>query len=164
MATAREEGNFEIVLADAGEEILTSVKTYNTAVDFPALTETNPTERPWLEYGIGGKLDEDEYVKLYFTSVATDNICYADSKINIPVTRQNLKTGSISSQVLTAKDFDDWLAAGATGIPCTAGKRTYLGKYKIGAKQVVKLGNYTGKDSLDKSNARVLMVAYDDTA
>lgn len=164
MAAGREEGIIEIVTSDAGEEILTSVKKYNTAVDFPALTETNPTERPWLEYAIGGQLEEDEYVKLYFTPVATDNVVAADSKVNIPITKQNLKTGSISSAVLTAEDFDDWLAAGATGIPCTAAKRTYLGKYKVGAKQVIKLGNYTGKDSLDKSNARVLAVLYDDTA
>jgi len=164
MSAAREEGIFEIVLADAGEEVLTSVKKYNTATVFPALTETNPTERPWLEYEIGGQRDEDEFVKLYFTSVSTDNVVYSDSKVEIPVTTQNLKTGSISAGVLTPADFDDWLAAGATGITCTAAKRTYLGKYQVKAKQILKLGNYTGRDSLDKNNARILMVAYDDTA
>jgi len=164
MVAAREEGIIEIVLADAGEEIQTSVKRYNTAVDFVALTETNPTERPWLEYGIGRAMNEDEYIKLYITTVATDNVVYSSSKISIPCTKQNLTTGSISSMVLTAGDFDTWAAATTTGIPCTAGVRTYLGKYKVPAKQVIKLGNYTAKDSLDKNNGRILMVPYDDTA
>lgn len=106
---------------------------------------------------------EDEYVKVYFTSVATDNVVAAKSLISIPVTTQNQTTGSISSGVLTAPDFDVWNDAGATGVPCTAGVRTYLGKYKVKAKQILKLGNYTAKDSLDKGNGRILMVPYDDT-
>lgn len=164
MATAREEGILEIVLTDAGEEIQTSVKKYDTAVDFPSAAESTPSERPWLEYGIGRAVNEDEYVKLYFTPVATDNVVYSSSKISIPVTTQNLTTGSVSSGVLTAKDFDDWLTASTTGIPCTAGVRTYLGKYKVKAKQVLKLGNYTADKSLDKANGRILCVVYDDTA
>jgi len=159
----REEGIFEIVISDAGEEINTTIKKYDTAVDFPALAVTTPSERPWLEYGIGRAANEDEYVKLFFTSVATDNVTYDDSIVSIPVTTQNLTTGSISTGSLTAKDFDTWLAAGTTGVVCTAGVRTYLGKYKVKAKQVLKLGNYTCKDSLDKANGRILMVAMDDT-
>ena len=164
MAAEREEGYIELVLTDAGEEIQTSVKGYDTAVDFPAVAETTPSERPWLEYGLGGAVLEDEFIKLYVTTAATDNIVAANCKISVPVTSQNLTTGSVSSRVLTANDFDELLAAGATGIPCTAGVRTYLGKRKVGAKQVVKLGNYTAKNNLDKSNGRVLMVVYDDTA
>jgi hypothetical protein len=163
MPAAREEGIIEIVLSDAGEEINTTVKKYNTAVDFPPACETTPSERPWLEYGIGRAVNEDEYVKLYFTPVATDNVVASASKISIPITTQNLTTGSVSSGVLTADDFDVLQEAGATGVPCTAGVRTYLGKYKVKAKQVLKLGNYTAKDSLDKANGRILCVVYDDT-
>lgn len=163
MAAAREEGILEIVISDAGEEISRTVKKYNTAVDFPSICETNPTERPYLEYGIGDAVGEDEYVKLYFTPVATDSVVAGVSKISIPVTTQNLKTKSISSGVLTAANFDVLAAAGATGVPCTAGVRTYLGKSKVGAQQVLKLGNYTVKDGLDKSNGRILTVLYDDT-
>lgn len=164
MAAAREEGIIEIVLSDAGEEINTTVKKYNTAVDFVPACETTPTERPWLEYGIGRAVNEDEYVKLYFTPVATDNVVAASSKISIPITTQNLTTGSVSSGALTPSDFDVFQAAGATGVPCTAGVRTYLGKYKVKAKQILKLGNYTAKDALDKGNGRILCVVYDDTA
>lgn len=164
MALTREEGILEIVLSDAGEEINTTVKKYNTAVDFPALAETNPSERPFLEYGIGRAVNEDEYVKVFFTPVATDNVVAGNSKVSIPVTTQNLTTGNISSGVLTATDFDDWLAASTTGVPCTAGVRTYLGKYKVKAKQILKLGNYTVQTGLDKSNGRILAVVYDDTA
>lgn len=164
MAAAREEGIIEIVLADAGEEINTTVKTYSTAVDFPALTETNPSERPWLEYGIGRAVNEDEYIKLFFTSAATDNVPYAVSKISIPITKQNLTTGSVSSGTLTAANFDDWKDAAGTGVTCTAGVRTFMGKYKVPAKTIVKLGNYTVKDALDKLNGKILMVPYDDTA
>jgi hypothetical protein len=163
MPAAREEGIIEIVLSDAGEEINTTVKKYNTAVDFPTSAETTPSERPWLEYGIGRAVNEDEYVKLYFIPAQTDNIVADVSKVNIPITTQNLTTGSISSGVLTAKDFDLWAAAGSTGIPCTAGERRYLGKYKVPAKQVLKLGNYTARDSLDKLNGKILIVPYDDT-
>jgi len=159
----REEGIMEIVLSDAVEEISRSVRKYNTATQFPALTETNPSERPYLEYGVGGPVEEDEYVKLFITTVATDNLVASVSKIEIPYTRQNLKTGSISSGVLTGTDFDDWNAASSTGLPCTANVRTYLGKYKVGAKQILKLGNYTVKGELDKSNGRLLLVPYDDT-
>jgi hypothetical protein len=163
MAAAREEGIIEIVLSDAGDEINTTVKKFNTAVDFPDAAETTPSERPWLEYGIGRAVNEDEKVKLYFTSKATDNIVADDSKISIPVTFKNLTTGSISSSVLTANDFDDWDDAGSSGIAATAGKRTYLGEYVVGAKRVLKLGNYTAKSELDKGNGRILMVPYDDT-
>jgi hypothetical protein len=163
MAPAREEGIIEIVLSDAGEEINTTVKKYNTVVDFPDASVTTPSERPWLEYGIGRAVNEDEYVKVYFTSAVTDNVVAANSLISIPVTTQNQTTGSISSGVLTAPDFDVWNDAGATGVPCTAGVRTYLGKYRVKAKQILKLGNYTAKDSLDKGNGRILMVPYDDT-
>jgi hypothetical protein len=163
MVAVREEGLFEIVLSDAGDEINTTVKIYNTAVDFPALTETNPSERPFLEYGIGRAVTEDEKIKLYFTSAATDNVVYSDSKVSIPVTKKNLSTGSISSGVLTPADFDVWQAAGSTGVACTAGVRTYLGEYVVGAKRVIKLGNYTVAKGLDKSNGRILAVPYDDT-
>ena len=163
MVAVREEGQIEIVLSDAGEEINTTVKKYSTSVDFPALAETTPSERPWLEYGIGRAVNEDEYVKLFFTSTATDNVPYAVSKISIPITKQNLTTGSISSGVLTAGDFDDWKTASTTGVVCTAGVRTFMGKYKVPAKTILKLGNYTVKESLDKSNGRVLLVPYDDT-
>lgn len=163
MPAAREEGIIEIVLSDAGEEINTTVKKYNTAVDFPPSAESTPSERPWLEYGIGRAVNEDEYVKLYFIPAQTDNIIADVSKVNIPITTQNLTTGSVSSGVLTAKDFDLWAAAGSTGIPCTAGERRYLGKYKVPAKQVLKLGNYTARDSLDKLNGKILIVPYDDT-
>lgn len=163
MVAVREEGIIEIVLSDAGEEINTTVKKYNTAVDFPAASVTTPSERPWLEYGIGRAVNEDEYVKVFFTSASTDNVVAASSLVSIPVTTQNLTTGSISSGVLTAEDFDHWLAASTTGVTCTAGVRTYLGKYRVKAKQILKLGNYTAKDSLDKGNGRVLMVPYDDT-
>ena len=164
MVAAREEGIFEIVLSDAGDEINTTVKKYNTAVDFPTSAETTPSERPWLEYGIGRPVGEDEKVKLYFTPVETDNIVAASSKVNIPITKKNETTGSISSGVITATDFDEWNDASSTGITATAGKRTYLGEFVVGAKQTIKLGNYTAKGELDKSNGRVLMVAYDDTA
>lgn len=163
MVAAREEGQIEIVLSDAGEEINTTVKKYSSSVDFPPLAETTPSERPWLEYGIGRAVNEDEYVKLFFTSAATDNVPYAVSKISIPITKQNLTTGSVSSGVLTAEDFDEWKTASTTGIVCTAGVRTFLGKYKVPAKTIIKLGNYTVKESLDKSNGRVLLVPYDDT-
>jgi hypothetical protein len=164
MASAREEGIVEIVLADAGEEINTRVKKYNTSVDFPAAAVTTPSERPFLEYGIGRAVNEDEYVKLYFTSKATDAVVGADSHISIPVTTMNLTTESISSGVLTDEDFDVLNDAGAAGVTCTAGVRTYLGKYRVPSKTILKLGNYTSKDSLDKSNGRVLIVLYDDTA
>ena len=163
MPAAREEGILEIVLSDAGEEINKTVKKYNTAVDFPTLAESTPSERPWLEYGIGGAVGEDEYVKLYFTPNATDNVVAASSKINIPITTQNLKTKSVSSGVLTASDFDVLSAAGATGVVCTVGVRTYLGKKKVGAQQVLKLGNYTAASNMDKGNGRILCVLYDDT-
>lgn len=165
MAAAREEGIFEIVLSDANDQISKTVKTVNTAVDFPALAETNPTERQWLEYGLGGPIPEFGKVKLYFTPVGTDNIVYSDSKVNIPVTLNNLAVegGFVSSDVLTAGSFDDWLAAGATGIACTAGKRTYLGEFQLGAKLNMKLGNRSVLGP-DKNNGRLLMVAYDDTA
>jgi hypothetical protein len=163
MPAEREEGIIEIVLSDAGEEINTTVKKYNTAVDFPATTETTPSERPWLEYGIGRAVNEDEYVKVYFTSAASDNIVADVSKVSIPITTQNLTTGSVSSGVLTANDFDVWSNAGSTGVSCTAGERKYLGKHKVPAKQVLKLGNYTAKDNLDKLNGKILVVPYDDT-
>ena len=66
MAAAREEGILEIVLSDAGEEINKTVKKYNTAVDFPALAETTPSERPWLEYGIGAAFATGKSSHLYF--------------------------------------------------------------------------------------------------
>lgn len=163
MVALREEGILEIVLSDAGEEIQTTVKKYDTAVDFPSVCESTPSERPWLEYGIGRAVNEDEYIKLYFTPKESDNVVAPDSKISIPITSQNLTTGSVSSGVLTASDFDVFQAAGTTGINATAGTRTYLGKYKVKAKQIVKLGNYTAKDSLDKANGRILAVLYDDT-
>lgn len=160
---AREEGIIEIVLSDAGEEINTTVKKYNTEVDFPPAAESTPTERPWLEYGIGRAVNEDEYIKLYFTPAASDNIVANVSKVNIPITTQNLTTGSVSSGVLTANDFDLWAAARDIGISCRAGERRYLGKYKVPAKQVVKLGNYTARDNLDKLNGKILIVPYDAT-
>jgi len=163
MPSAREEAYLELVFSDAGEEINKRVQAYDSAVDFPALAESTPSERPWVPYGIGGIVNEDEYIKLYATCVATDNVRYDVSKISIPVTVQNLTTGTVSSKTLTARDFDVLLAAGATGVPCTAGVRTYLGKFKVGAKLAYKLGNYTSKDSLDKANGRILMVLYDDT-
>ena len=159
----REEGMAEIVFSDVGEERLVTVKKFDTAVDFPALAETNPTERMWIEYGVGGPVGEDEYIKLYLTTAATDNVVYSDSKISIPISRYNITLKTISSAVLTAADFDVLKDAGATGVTCTASVRTYLGKYKVGAKQVVKLGNFASKDSLDKANARILIVPYDDT-
>jgi len=160
---AREEGIIEIVLADAGEEINTTVKKYNTAVDFPATAVTTPSERPWLEYGIGRAVNEDEYVKLYFTAAASDSIVADDSLISIPITTLNQTTNNVSSGVLTANDFDVWEDADSTGVSCTAGIRTYLGKYRVRAKQVLKLGNYTADKSLDKGNGRILLVPYDDT-
>ena len=163
MPPVRVEGIVELVLSDAGDEINTSVKKYNTAVDFPGVTENTPSERPYLEYGIGRVVNEDEKVKLYFTPVVSGNVVAGNSKVSIPVTFKNLTTGSISSGVLTAADFDDWKDAGATGLVATAGKRTYLGEYVIGAKRALKLGNYTVKEGLDKSNGRILAVIYDDT-
>jgi hypothetical protein len=163
MVAVREEGIVELVLSDAGDEINTSVKKYNTAVDFPDIAESTPSERPYLEYGIGRVVNEDEKVKLYFTPVESDRVVAGNSKVSIPVTFKNLTTGSISSGVLTATDFDDWNDAGATGLDVTAGKRTYLGEYVVGAKRGLKLGNYTVKDGLDKSNGRILAVLYDDT-
>lgn len=165
MAAAREEGVFEIVLTDANRVNQWSVKSIDTAIQMPALAETNPTERPFLEYGLGRALEGFEYVMLYFTSKATDNVTYDDSKIAIPVTILNVSPQGnvVSSQVLGAKDFDDWYSAGSTGLPCTAGERRLLGKYQVGAKQILKLGDRTAT-GLDKNNARLLMVAYDDTA
>jgi len=116
----REEGMAEIVFSDAGEERLVTVKKFDTAVDFPALAETNPTERMWIEYGVGGPVGEDEYIKLYLTTAATDNVVYSDSKISIPISRYNITLKTISSAVLTAADFDVLKDAGATGVTCTS--------------------------------------------
>jgi hypothetical protein len=165
MVAAREEGLFEIVLADANRVNQWSVKSIDTAIQMPASAESTPTERPFLEYGLGRALEGFEYIMLYFTSKATDNVTYNDSKIAIPITVLNVSPqgNTVSSQVLSGADFDTWLAASDTGIACTAGERRLLGKYMVGAKQIVKLGDKTAT-GLDKANARLLMVAYDDTA
>jgi len=164
MVAAREEGLFEIVLADANRVNQWSVKTVDTAIQMPALAETNPSERPFLEYGLGRAVEGFEYVMLYFTPKASDSVVAGSSKVAIPVTVLNVSPqgNTVSSQVLGAGDFDDWSAAGAAGIACTAGERRLLGKYMIGAKQILKLGDRTAT-GLDKANGRLLMVAYDDT-
>lgn len=164
MAAAREEGIFEIVISDANDQVQFTVKTIDTAVDMPPVAESTPTERPWIEYGIGGIVPEYGKIKLYFTPKATDNVVASSSKVSIPVTVQNLAVsgGAVSSKVLTAESFDEWNDAGATGITATAGKRTYLGQYQLTAKLALKLGNQS-VTGLDKSNGRFLMVAYDDT-
>lgn len=165
MVAAREEGVFRIVLADANRVTKRGVKTVDTAIQMPALAETNPTERPFLEHGLGGELGPFEHIMLYFTPVATDNIVYSSSKIAIPITVLNVSPAgnTISSDVLGAKDFDAWLAATTTGIACIAGEEKLLGEFTVGAKQKVKLGDRTAL-GVDKNNARLLMVAYDDTA
>jgi len=164
MVAAREEGIFEIVLSDANRVNQWAVKKIDTSIQMPALAETNPSERPFLEYGLGRAVEGFEYVMLYFTSKATDSVVYSSSKIAIPVTVLNVSPqgNTVSSQVLGAGDFDDWKTAAATGITCTAGERRLLGKYMIGAKQILKLGDRTAT-GLDKANGRLLMVAYDDT-
>jgi len=165
MAPAREEGIFEIVIADANRVTQEVVKRIDTAIQMPVLAETNPTERPFLEYGLGRAISEDEHVLLYFTSKETDNVVAPSSKIAIPITILNISPAGnkVSSDVLGAEDFDDWNEAAATGLPCTAGKRTLLGEFTISAKQVIKLGDRSAQ-GLDKNNGRILMVAYDDTA
>lgn len=164
MVAAREEGTFEIVLSDANRVNQWAVKKINTSIQMPILAETNPSERPFLEYGLGRAVEGFEYVMLYFTPVGTDNVVAGSSKINIPITVLNVSPqgNTVSSQVLGATDFDDWSDAGATGLACTAGERKLLGKYMVGAKQILKLGDRTAT-GLDKANGRLLMVAYDDT-
>jgi len=164
MVAAREEGTFEIVIGDANLVNQASVKTIVTSIQMPALAETNPSERPFLEYGLGREIQGFEYVLLYFTSAATDNVVAGSSKISIPVTKLNISVGgnTVSSSVLGANDFDDWKTAAATGIACVAGERKLLGKYQVGARQSVKLGDRSAT-GLDKANGRLLMVCYDDT-
>lgn len=164
MAAAREEGTFEVVISDANDMVQKTVKFVDTEVQMPASAETTPTERPFLEFGVGGIIPEQGKVKLYFTSKATDNIVAPSSKISIPVTKVNHAAGDIVfPAVLKASDFDDWNTASTTGIACAAGERQYLGTYQLGTKLSMKLGDRTAKGQ-DKSNARLLMVAYDDTA
>jgi len=165
MAPAREEGIFEIVIADANRVTQEVVKRIDTEIQMPPLAESNPTERPFLEYGLGRPINEDEHILLYFTSKKTDNVVAPSSKIAIPITVLNISPAGnkVSSDVLGPEDFDDWNEAGATGLPCTAGKRTLLGEFTISAKQVIKLGDRSAQ-GLDKNNGRILMVAYDDTA
>lgn len=164
MVAAREEGVFEIVISDANDQVSKVVKTINTAVDMPASAETTPSERQWLEYGLGGVVPEYGKVKLYFTAKAADSIVAGSSSVHIPVTLCNLAVqgGFVSSSVLTAESFDEWNAAGATGIACAAGKKTYLGCFQLGAKLNMKLGNASVMGQ-DKNNGRILMVAYDDS-
>lgn len=164
MAALREEGLFEIVIADANRVTQEVVKKIDTEIQMPVLAETNPTERPFLEYALGRPITEDEHILLYFTSKATDNVVAGDSKIAIPITVLNISPAGnkVSSEVLGGQDFDAWNAAAAVGTPCTAGKRTLLGEYTISAKQVVKLGDRSAT-GLDKNNGRILLVAYDDT-
>ena len=77
----RVEAFVELVLTDAAEEIQTTVKGYDTATVFPAITETTPTERPFLEYGIGRAVGEDEYIKVYVTSPTAIVVNAANSKV-----------------------------------------------------------------------------------
>jgi len=165
MVTLREEGVFEIVIADANLVTQEVVKKINTAIQMPALAETNPTERPFLEYGLGRPILEDEHIMLFFTSVGSDSVVYGDSKINIPITVLNISPGGnkVSSDVIGAKDFDLWFAATTTGIACVAAERKLLGTYTVSAKQIIKLGDRSAQGQ-DKNNGRLLMVAYDDTA
>ena len=165
MAAAREEGVFEVVIMDANRVTQEVVKKIDTVIQMPPLAESNPTERPFLEYGLGRSINEDEHVALYFTSKANDNVVAINSKIAIPITVLNISPAGnkVSSAVLGATDFDDWNSAGTTGIPVVAGKRALLGEYTIHAKQIIKLGDRTAQ-GLDKNNGRLLMVAYDDTA
>lgn len=165
MVAAREEGVFEIVIADANLVTQEVVKKVNTAIQMPPLAETHPTERPFLEYGLGRPIAEDEHIMLFFTPEASDNIVYGESKINIPITVLNISPSGnkVSSDVLGAGDFDLWKAAGTTGLAVVAGERKLLGTYTVSAKQVIKLGDRSAQ-GLDKNNGRLLMVAYDDTA
>lgn len=165
MAAQREEGIIEIVLTDANMIKQEQVKVIDTAIQMPSACETTPTERQFLEYGLGRPVEGFEFVMLYFTPKSTDNVVAASSKIAIPVTILNVSPGgnTVSSKVLGAADFDDWYTAGAPGIACTAGQRKLLGKYMVGAKQVLKLGDQSAV-GLDKANGRILTVVYDDTA
>lgn len=164
MAALREEGIFEIVIADANLVTQEVVKKVNTAIQMPALAETNPTERPFLEYGLGRPIMEYEHIMLFFTPVASDSVVYSSSKINIPITVLNISPAGnkVSSAVLGAENFDLWKDAGSTGLAVVAGERKLLGTYTVKSKQVIKLGDRSAL-GLDKNNGRLLMVAYDDT-
>lgn len=164
MAAAREEVLFEIVISDPNDQVQQTVKTVDTATQMPATAETTPSERPFLEYAKGGVIPSFWKLKLFATSKATDNIVAASSKVYIPVTKKNLALGQNAKypDVITASNFDIWQSAGATGITCAAGSRTYLGAYQVPYTISMVLGDETAT-GLDKSNARFLMVAYDDT-
>lgn len=153
----RVEAFVELVLTDAAEEIQTTVKGYDTATVFPAITETTPTERPFLEYGIGRAVGEDEYIKVYVTSPTAIVVNAVNSKVYIPITKKNLTTGNVSATALTFKDLD---RVGSAPVNVPAGVRTEIGKYRVPAKQLIKLGNLTTASGLDKSNGRVLIVPY----
>lgn len=165
MAAAREEVLFELVISDPNDQVQQTVKTVDTATQMPPAAETTPSERPFLEYAKGGVIPSFWKLKLFATSKLTDAIVAASSKIYIPVTKKNLALGQNSKypDVLTAESFDLWKNAGATGITCAAGSRTYLGAYQVPYTISMVLGDETAT-GLDKSNARFLMVAYDDTA
>lgn len=157
-----------LVKLDPQGEVVVTVKEWNLDVDFPELSETTPTERPWMEPEALGEALPEYWrfrIEVFNPTDATIQFNPTASKISIPYRIFNTTIGSTSNRVLTPADLTLSAAAMAAGttVPLYPKRFESIGEYVVLPKTLFKLGHTTGA-GLDKNNDRVLVVAYAGTA
>lgn len=96
---------------------------------------------------------ENDILALHVITDATDGLDISDSKVRIPVTFRNTRTGAVYEALLTPKD----MTFKADGTTFTNGVEQEWGYYQVPLGLELKLGQ---KNAF---NSRVLISPYDDT-
>jgi len=130
-----DEGELRIVFSDASETNKRVIQQYSSELLDVA---TDPRQLQIVPKSVDFLMEDDKMI-LEYSAMAATNIDYdaaeAFTKIRIPVTIRNKRTGTIFEKTLRHPDF-----ASADVTISSANVFTVIGTYTVGAQEEVKLG------------------------
>lgn len=154
MAAAKEPGVVRLGWRDPQKQSL--IVLWESRTEPMSDQETDITKQPIMPL-YGKVFNEDDYLVLHVTSDATDGLDASDSKVRVPVTFYNTRTGAEFDATLGyAGVYKFTFVADATTF--TAATEKEWGYFQIPAGLKAKLGQK------NPFNSRVLISPYDDTA
>lgn len=155
MAAAKEPSEVRLLYKDPQGSVIPPLFTAQSKV--MSNQETDLTKQVVMPFINKPVYREDDKLVIWLKCVASDTVVLSSSKVQIPVTTRNTRTGVINRTYLDENDFSE-VDGGTDGIAFVADTGAEFASYTIPAGVELKLGH------VYSFNSRIMISPYDDTA